>query len=152
MQLTEHFSLSEFIKSQDAVRKGIDNSPTAEIVSNLLQLCRNVLEPVRSLGVVQISSGYRCPKLNKAIGGASNSQHQTGEAADFEIAGLSNLFVARWIVKQDLPFDQLILEFYNPLDPNSGWVHVSHSKNSLRKQFLRAFRNKLGKIEYVPME
>ena len=126
MQLSEHFQLHEFLRSQTASRLRIDNTPSDTVIRKLQALCHNVLEPVRLEfdRPVRISSGYRSPKLNKAIGGAASSQHCLGEAADFEVPGVSNVDVAQWMHRK-LNYDQLILEFYTPGQPNSGWVHVS---------------------------
>ena len=144
MKLSENFSLQELLKSQTALRKGIDNKPTdPSVVTNLQVLCEKVLQPVRThFGKpVVINSGYRCPKLNKAIGSSSKSQHTKGMAADIEIPGLSNKELAEYI-EDNLPFDQLILEFYNGVDPNSGWVHVSYvSDSDNRKQTLTINKN-----------
>jgi len=139
MKLSENFSLQELIKSQTALRKGINNKPASpDIVVNLQTLCEKVLQPVRDhFGKpVTVNSGYRCPKLNKAIGSSSKSQHTKGLAADIEIPGVSNKELAEYI-ESNLPFDQLILEFYNGVDPSSGWVHVSYvDDTSNRKQTL----------------
>lgn len=139
MQLSERFQLHEFLRSQTASRLGIDNTPTDTVIRKLQALCHNVLEPVRlEFGPVRISSGYRSPALNKAIGGSASSQHCLGEAADFEVPGVSNLDVAQWMHRK-LNYDQLILEFYTPGQPNSGWVHVSWRPN-YRNQELTAQR------------
>ena len=144
MKLSENFSLQELLKSQTALRKGIDNKPTdPSVITNLQVLCEKVLQPIRDhfARPVVINSGYRCPKLNKAIGSSSKSQHTKGEAADIEIPGLSNKELAEYI-EDNLPFDQLILEFYNGVDPNSGWVHVSYVGDSdNRKQTLTINEN-----------
>ncbi len=144
MKLTNNFSLQELLKSQTALRKGIDNKPANPgVITNLQVLCEKVLQPVRDhFGKpVVINSGYRSPKLNKAIGGSNKSQHTKGEAADIEIPGLSNKELAEYI-EDNLPFDQLILEFYNGVDPNSGWVHVSYVNDSdNRKQTLTINKN-----------
>jgi hypothetical protein len=147
-QLSEHFHLSEFVSSQTAARRGIDNTPPAGAIVKLQALCRQVLEPVRvHFGrPIRISSGYRCPTLNKAIGGAASSQHVLGEAADFEIPGLSNVDVAQWMMKH-LSYDQLILEFHTPGEPNSGWVHVSWRPNP-RNEELTAVRRG-GRTKYL---
>lgn len=132
MNLSPNFSLSELVNSQTAVRKGIDNTPTPEVVANLKDLAVNVLQPVREhFGKpVVISSGYRSPKLNAAVGGAKNSDHMTGCAADIEIPGVPNKVVAEWIAK-NLKFSQLILEGAKANDPSAGWVHVSYKKAAL---------------------
>jgi len=137
MKLSGHFSLAELTKSQTATRKGIDNKPTLDHIENLTELCTQVLEPTRrNFGKpMVISSGYRSEELCEAIGSSKNSQHAKGEAADFEMFGLDNKELAKYI-KNNLVFDQLILEFYNPDDPSSGWVHCSYSKEENRKQSL----------------
>tara|TARA_Y100000588_G_C14207624_1_gene905297 strand:- start:417 stop:872 length:456 start_codon:yes stop_codon:yes gene_type:complete len=144
LKLSENFSLQELLKSQTALRKGIDNKPAhPEIITNLQILCEKVLQPVRNhfAKPVVINSGYRCPKLNKAVGSSSKSQHTKGEAADIEIPGVSNKELAEYI-EDNLPFDQLILEFYNGVDPSSGWVHVSYVNDSdNRKQTLTINKN-----------
>ena len=126
MKLSENFSLKELTKSQTAVRKGINNEPGTAEIENLIHLAESVLQPVRDhFGkAVMISSGYRSPELCEAIGSSTKSQHAKGEAADFEIGGVDNKELATWISK-NTTFDQLILEFYNEGDPNSGWVHCS---------------------------
>lgn len=140
MKLSKNFTLEELQKSQTAARRRIDNTAPDEVVANLKTLVENILQPVRDhfKKPVVISSGYRSPRLNRAIGGARTSQHVYGQAADFEIPGLSNYKVAKWI-EENLPFDQLILEFYTPGQPNSGWVHVSYGPRN-RKQVLTATR------------
>jgi hypothetical protein len=137
MKLSGHFSLAELTKSQTAIRKGIDNQPTLDHIENLTELCTHVLEPTRrNFGKpMVISSGYRSEELCEAIGSSKNSQHAKGEAADFEMFGVDNKELAKYI-KNNLVFDQLILEFYNPDDPSSGWVHCSYSKEENRKQSL----------------
>lgn len=149
MQISEHFTLEEFLKSQTAARLGINNTPNDTVIRNLQALCHNVLEPVRlNYGrPVMISSGYRSLLLNHRIGGAATSQHCKGEAADFEVPGVPNLEVARWM-EQHLNYDQLILEFYTPGQPSSGWVHVSWQAN-YRNQELTAVKRG-GKTVYLP--
>ena len=151
MKLTENFSLNELTKSQTAERKGIDNTPSAEHQENLKSLCVNVLQPVRDYfsKVVTISSGYRSPELCQAIGSVSTSQHAKGQAADFEIFGVSNKTLADYI-DSELHYDQLILEYWNESDPNSGWVHCSFSEGQNRKQYLRAYKED-GKTKYEPI-
>ena len=141
MKLTANFSLNELIKSQPAERKGIDNTPSPDHQENLKSLCVNVLQPVRDhfSRVVSISSGYRSPELCTAIGSKTTSQHAKGEAADFEIFGISNKELADYI-NENLGYDQLILEYWKESDPNSGWVHCSYSQNHNRKQYLKAFK------------
>lgn len=138
MQLSKHFKLEEFEKSSTAIRLGIDNKAGSGEIKNLTDLCYGVLEPVRAKfeKSIIITSGYRSPALCEAIGSKSTSQHTKGEAADFEISGVSNLQVALWI-QNNTDFDQLILEYWKEEEgPNSGWVHVSFSEGSNRKQVL----------------
>ena len=151
MKLSPNFSLLELTKSQTAERKGIDNTPSPEHQENLKLLCTAILQPVRDhFGrVVTISSGYRSPELCVAIGSKTTSQHAKGQAADFEIFGVSNKALADYI-DSELHYDQLILEYWNESDPNSGWVHCSFSEGNNRKQYLRAYKED-GKTKYEPV-
>ena len=148
MQLSENFSLLELTKSQTATRKGIDNTPSPEHQENLKLLCESVLQPVRDhFGkVVSVSSGYRSPELCTAIGSKTTSQHAKGQAADFEIFGLSNQELSIWI-NENLEYDQLILEYWKKEDPNSGWVHCSYDVSVSRKQYLKAYKEN-GSTKY----
>ena len=143
MQLTQHFSLAEFTRSATATQRGIDNtldstsSPQAEeVIANLRNLCEKVLEPLRVWygKPITIGSGYRCPALNRAVGGVPHSQHQYGEAADLQVtcnvsksnpsaynAELRKLFN---YIRSSLPHDQLILERNSP-SSKTFWIHVS---------------------------
>lgn len=136
MQLSKHFTLEEFEKSQTATRKGIKNKAGSGEIKNLGDLCYEVLEPVRAKfdKPVTITSGYRSPELSEAIGSKATSQHCSGEAVDFEIAGVSNLQVALWLTN-NVNFDQCILEFWTG-EASSGWIHVSYKDGSNRKQVL----------------
>lgn len=125
--LSEHFSLAELTKSALALRHGIDNAPRHDaVLDNMRLLCRAVLEPVRfQFGrPVIVTSGYRSLELNTLCGSKPGSQHCTGQAADFEVPGVANLHLARWI-RDHLGFDQLIAEFMQPGDSSAGWVHCS---------------------------
>ena len=148
MQLSENFSLLELTKSQTATRKGIDNTPSPEHQENLKLLCTHILQPVRDRfeRVVSVSSGYRSEELCLAIGSKITSQHAKGQAADFEIYGLSNQKLANYI-KENLDYDQLILEYWKKEDPNSGWVHCSYNVNVNRKQYLKAYKEN-GRTKY----
>ena len=152
MQLSKNFNLAEMTKSQTAVRKGLPNNPSPDHIENLKLLCERVLQPVRDHfnHVVSISSGYRSPELCISIGSSLESQHAKGMAADFEIFGTPNNEVANWI-KNNLIFDQLILEYWNTDEPNSGWVHVSYDPdfNQNRKQYLRAYKDESTKTQYA---
>ena len=153
MQLSKNFSLRELTRSQTAIRKGIKNEPDQEQLMNLVALTVKILQPCRDkFGSVSINSGLRVLELNKAIGSGNNSQHTKGQAADFEAYSISNTELATWI-KDNRCFDQLILEYYEPGQPNSGWVHVSYKKeiNSNRKEYLMAFKDDNGKTNYKPI-
>ena len=150
MELTRNFTLSELTKSDTAIRKGINNNPNAEQVEKLKALCENILQPVRDhFGRVKITSGFRSVELCLAINSSANSQHARAEAADFECPGVDNVELADWIHK-NLPYDQLILEFYTPGEPNSGWIHCSYTEGTPRASFLHAFRSE-GKTKYKPV-
>ena len=148
MNLSNNFTLAELVKSQTAVRKNINNEPGTAEINNLIHLAETVLQPVREhFGKpVVISSGYRSPELCEAIGSSAKSQHAKGEAADFEIPEVDNMQLATWISKNTI-FDQLILEYYEPGDPNSGWVHCSAVKEGSRAQVLKASKVE-GKTKY----
>jgi zinc D-Ala-D-Ala carboxypeptidase len=129
MKLSENFTMAEFIKSDTANRLGIDNTPEGEHLENAKALFENVVQKVRDhFGPTVINSGYRCPELNEAVRGSKTSQHCHGEAADIEVPGVANGELAQWIV-DNLEFDQVILEFYTPGQPSSGWVHVTYKKD-----------------------
>lgn len=152
MNLTENISLKELTKSETATRFGISNEPNEEIINNLQKLATNILQPVRdNFGKpLIITSGYRSPEVCLKVGSTITSQHTKGQAADFEIGGMANKDLSDWI-HQNLDYDQLILEFWKPEEPNSGWVHCSYKGEGLnRKQYLRAITEN-GKTKYEPM-
>jgi hypothetical protein len=150
MELTRNFSLSELIKSDTAIRRGINNNPNAGQIENLKLLCENILQPVRDhFGRVKVTSGFRSPELCVAIGSSVNSQHAKAEAADFECPGVDNAELADWI-HRELPYDQLILEFYTPGEPNSGWIHCSWIADKPRASYLWAYKSE-GKTKYKPV-
>lgn len=138
MRITKNFTLCELTKSEYATRKGIDNTAPNEAVVNLVILTKKVLQPIRDkLGPVIVTSGYRSPELNRAVGGSKTSDHCRGVAVDFEVLGMDNMDVARWI-RDNLTFKQLILEFYNEGDPTSGWIHLSYKEDENNNEVLRA--------------
>jgi len=150
MNLSRNFTLQELIKSDTAIRKGIDNNPNSDQIAKLKLLCDNILQPVRDhFGPVVVTSCYRSPELSVAIGSSINSQHCNAEAVDFECPGVDNAELCDWIYK-NLDFDQMILEFYKKGEPNSGWCHCSYVTEKPRKQFLHAFREE-GKTKYKPI-
>jgi hypothetical protein len=135
MKLSTNFSVAELSKTN--VRQ-FDNTPSMQVIDNLQQLVDNVLQPLRDkFGPVTVTSGYRSPEVNKAIGGSGTSDHCKGFAADIEIGGKDNKELAQYI-RDNMTFTQLILEFYTPGVPDSGWVHVSYNKDNLKKQCLTA--------------
>jgi len=153
MKLTTNFSLAELTASQVAARKGIPNNPTAGQIENLKKLCESILQPIRNHydSPVIISSGFRTPELCVLINSSINSQHAKGQAADLQVIGVDNKALAKYI-KENLDFDQLILEFYKESEgPHSGWVHVSYVGKENRKESLTATRaENTGKTVYSP--
>ena len=131
VMLSKNFSLDEMCKSQTAERLAIPNTPTADAIYNMGYLAEHVLQPLRNeYGAFMVSSGYRCVDLCLAIGSKATSQHALGQAADFEICGISNFDLAEWI-SDNLEYDQLILECYK--GGNTGWVHCSYVPNGRKE-------------------
>lgn len=146
MKLSANFSLAELTKTN--VRQ-FDNTPSMQVIDNLQVLVDSVLQPIRNkFGPVTVTSGYRSPEVNKAIGGSATSDHCFGFAADFEVAGVDNKELARWVA-DNLKFKQLILEFYTKGVPDSGWVHVSYDKNNLTQKVMTASKVG-GRTVYSP--
>ena len=125
-----NFSISELIKSDKAKQHNIKNIPSISQVDNMLNLIFYCLQPIRDyLGKPMIiSSGYRCPELNKLVGGVSNSQHLEGKAVDFTVPGESVQSIIFKIQTSNIEYDQLINEY-------DKWVHISFNKGNNRKQF-----------------
>ena len=150
MNLSRNFTLQELIKSDTAIRLDINNNPNSGQIEKLKALCENILQPVRDhFGRVKVTSGFRSEQLCIKIGRSVNSQHARAEAADFEVMGTDNAELADWIY-ENLDFDQLILEFYTPGEPNSGWIHCSWVADQPRASFLHAYRSE-GKTKYKPI-
>lgn len=133
MQLTQNFTLQEMCVTS----KPFPNVPGPVEINALKMLCTHVWEPVRAhFGKpVRINSGYRSQPVNRAVGSSDGSQHRRGEAGDAEIDGVPNVVLAKWI-RDNLQFDQLILEAYRPGVAGSGWVHCSYRVGRLRKSVL----------------
>ena len=150
MQLTSNFSLAELVKSETALRHDMDNTPGETEIENLKRLCEQVLQPIREhfKTGVKVNSGFRHPEVNAKVGGSKTSDHCKGQAADIEIPGIPNADLAVWIM-DNLEYTQLILEFYTPGVPDSGWVHVSYDPANLKKQNLTATKQN-GKTVYLP--
>lgn len=143
MKLSEHFTLEELVKTNT----GLKNEPTPTAKVSLIMLVQNVLEPARlSYGEpIKVTSGFRSPSVNKAIGGATSSQHCKGEAADLFCDDNAKLFE---IIKNEFVFDQLIWEGGNNIQPS--WVHVSYKTQGNRSEVLRMVKEK-GKTKYIKL-
>jgi len=125
MQLSKHFSLREMTVSGASIRYNIDNTPESCHVERMRALCNDILEPLRRhFGVIRITSGYRCPKLNAKVGGSSNSQHTKGEAADINVSGREQGEKMFAFIRDNLDFDQLLFE--RRAKAGVYWLHVSH--------------------------
>jgi hypothetical protein len=150
MNLTKNFTLAEMTKSETALRHDMDNTPGEQEIAALKLLCEKVLQPVRDhYGKgVKVNSGFRHPEVNAKVGGSKTSDHCRGQAADIEIPGVANAELAEWI-RDNLEFRQLILEFYTPGVPDSGWVHVSYVAEDNKKQVMTAVKRD-GKTVYLP--
>ena len=150
MNLTANFTLSEMVKSETALRHDMDNTPGEAEIASLRLLCEKILQPVREhYGKgVKVNSGFRHPEVNAKVGGSKTSDHCKGQAADIEIPGVANADLAAHIV-DTYKFTQVILEFYTPGVPDSGWVHVSYDPANLKNQVLTATK-KDGKTIYLP--
>ena len=132
MRLSKNFTYEELTHSNVAERRGINNRPRTKeeekrVIENLKALCMEVLQPLRDyLGkLVVISSGYRCPELNKAVGGVKNSQHMKGEAADIHVENTEHLLKIMHFIMDETDFDQLIWERNRA---GTQWVHVSYKR------------------------
>jgi zinc D-Ala-D-Ala carboxypeptidase len=138
MKLSKNFTLNELTRSQTAIRRGIDNSPTMTVIDNLQALVDNVLQPLRdSQGPVNITSGFRSEAINAAVGGSNTSHHTRGMAADLTVVGKTNKEICEWI-RDNLKFTQLIWEFPAKENPQAGWVHVAYDPKDLKCQVLTA--------------
>jgi zinc D-Ala-D-Ala carboxypeptidase len=147
MELSRFFTLAEMTRSASAQSAKISNQPGAAETNSLRALCAAVLDPLReSIGeAIRVNSGFRSPKLNEHIGGARDSQHVRGEAADIESRGVSALELFQRIIRLALPFDQLI---YEDKSATSKWVHVSHAAGGSRGQILKANFGPSGSATY----
>lgn len=153
--ISEHISYEEGMKSSTAIRLGIDNTPTEEILENMKLTAEKIFEPLRNQisqlrgkdTSIQITSFYRCEKLNSIIGGSKTSQHCKGQAMDIETNypdfDKKKLFL---FIKEKCAFDQLIWEFGDDNEP--AWIHVSYSNNN-RGQILKSISN--NGTKYIPL-
>ena len=147
--ISKHISDKESMYSRTAQRLNIDNAPTEDHKQNMVKLAENIFEPLRSYvgGPIKINSFYRSPKLNKAIGGSSKSQHCNGQAIDIDdtFGRMSNAEMYEFI-KENLDYDQMIWEFGD--DKNPAWVHISYvSEDDNRHRCLKAYKEN-GKTKY----
>tara|TARA_R110000782_G_scaffold32024_4_gene78410 strand:- start:1926 stop:2375 length:450 start_codon:yes stop_codon:yes gene_type:complete len=146
MKLSKNFALSEITHSNTAKRLGIENEPTEVHLQNIKHLLDNLIQPLRdSIGPIRISSGYRNPSLNRAIGGSVSSQHCKGEALDiqfWQMGKMMNELIYEWILDSGLEFDQMINEF------DFAWIHISLKAKDNRKQVLEAYKNEDGDTKY----
>lgn len=154
MKLSKNLSLAEVTKSTTAKRLGIDNTPDEWATENLRQIAVNVFQPLReAFGCpIYVSSGYRGPELNRAIGGSQRSQHMEGRALDLDAdvyGNCTNSQIFNWI-RENLEFDQMVWEFGDSDNPD--WVHVSFVYDGVnRKRCLKACRDDDGKVFYEVM-
>lgn len=142
MELTEHFTVEEMTRSTTAIRLGFDNKADGFVLESLKALCEKVLEPVKELFngySVYVSSGYRCERLNTAVGGSITSQHMRGQAADITIAGHTLKEAYAKIKASDIPYDQLIFEF-------GEWIHISYKLDGKKQNLIATKEN--GKTVY----
>lgn len=152
LNISKHVTYAEAIVSATGSRKGIDNTPTPEALKSMNVTAEKLFEPIREHFEVpiRILSFYRCPELNKAVGGSKTSQHMTGEAMDLQMTGgVTNRQLWEWLKSSDLEFCQAIYEFGDDNEPD--WIHISYSTvtRSNNRQFLRAIKVK-GKTKYIP--
>lgn len=129
----KYFTINELIRSDTALQRGIDNTPPPSIKIKLSNLINNLLDPIREAwgGPISVNSGYRCPVLNRAVGGVPTSQHQKGEAADITVGSpKQNQKLFELIAAGDFDFDQLIDE------SNYSWVHISYAAGKNRHAIL----------------
>ena len=143
MKLSDNFTLNEMIRSNTAVRLNIDQTPSQLVIDNLRALCVNTLEPLRYLvkQPINVNSGYRSERLNKAVKGSKTSQHLIGQAADITVSSMPIEYLFKLIINSDIPFDQVIQEF-------DTWIHISFNPLGNRNQALRAIKVN-GRTKYI---
>jgi hypothetical protein len=144
MQITEHFSKEEMEHSSTGIRLGLDNSCPPELFKNMVDVAEH-LEIIRSHfnAPIHVTSCYRSPAVNEAVGGSKTSAHRFAHAADFEVQGVSNIDVCRWVSDNITDYDQIIYEF-GP----SGWCHMGFTTGKPRRERLTATKVK-GKTVYT---
>jgi len=146
MKLSKNFTRAEIEHSNTAKRLGISNEMSEKHLENMQRLIDNLIQPLRDeLGPIRISSGYRSPALNRAIGGSSRSQHSKAEALDIQFwkdGKMNNKVLYNWIIDSGLEFDQMINEF------DFSWIHISLKGKGNRNQILEAYKDKDGETKY----
>ena len=146
MRLSKNFVLSEITRSNTATRLGISNEPSKKHLANMQVLITELIQPMRdALGPIRISSGYRSPQLNRAIGGSAKSQHCKGQALDLQFwknGEMCNQEIYNWVINSGLKFDQMINEF------DFAWIHISLKEKNNRKEVLEAYKDKDGDTAY----
>jgi len=146
MKLSKNFTLAEITHSNTAKRLGIKNEPNKKHLQNIQKLIAGVVQPLRSaIGPIRVSSGYRSPALNRAIGGSSKSQHCRGQALDLQYwqgGKMNNKAIYDWIIDNNIDFDQMINEF------DFSWIHISFNEEKNRKQVLEAYKDEDGDTKY----
>ena len=146
MKLSKNFTRAEIEHSNTAKRLGIKNEMSEEHLENMQRLIDKLIQPMRSsLGPIRISSGYRSPQLNQAIGGSTRSQHSKAQALDLQYwkkGKMDNEVIYKWVIKSDLEFDQMINEF------DFSWIHISFVEGKNREQVLEAYKDDEGYTKY----
>ena len=147
MRLSKNFVLSEITRSNTAKRLGVSNEPEKEHLVSIQRLVTELIQPMRdALGPIRVTSGYRSPQLNRAIGGSRKSQHCKGEAFDVQFwkdGKMCNQEIYKWVLNSGIDFDQMINEF------DFAWIHISlkpDGKN--RKMVLEAYKDEDGDTAY----
>ena len=146
MKLSKNFTLAEIEHSSTAKRLGINNEMPKEHIANMQRLITELIQPMRdAIGPIRISSGYRSPQLNGAIGGSNRSQHSKGEALDLQFwskGKMKNKDIYDWVLESGLQFDQMINEF------DYAWIHISLKETGNRRSVLEAYKDKEGYTAY----
>jgi len=146
MKLSKNFTRAEIEHSNTAKRLDISNEMSDEHLENMQRVIDNLIQPMRdAIGPIRVTSGYRSPKLNKAIGGSNRSQHCKGEALDLQFwkeGKMNNKVIYDWVIDSGIEFDQMINEF------DYAWIHISLKSKENRKQILEAYKNEKGKTKY----
>lgn len=143
--LSKYFSLDEMVFSETATRFHLDNTPNAAQVFNLTRLCNEVLDPLRELigKPIHVTSGYRCEEVNSRVGGAHNSQHIDGKAADIRVPGWTTEQLFQFVKHSGIKFDQLLQEY-------DAWVHISYSPDTGNRQMRLRVVKQDGQTKYFP--